>query len=83
MKNINSLKRSEIDIVLENTIISFIIDNNLNLDWKSNFKQIIYHYVNDIKEVPKCYCGNNNNFKSAVIGYRKTCSPDCSNKSNS
>jgi len=83
MKNIDKLKRSEIDknLELKNIIFSFLKDNNIELDWVSNYKQVIYHYINDIKEIPKCYCGKLNNFKSAVVGYRKTCSPECSNKS--
>ena len=83
MKNIDKLKRSEIDknLELKNIIFSFLQDNNIELDWVSNYKQVIYHYINDIKEIPKCYCGKLNNFKSAVVGYRKTCSPECSNKS--
>ena len=83
MENINNLKRSEIDkkVELKNEIISFLINNNLELDWISNFKQVIYHYINDIKILPKCYCGKYNNFKSSTYGYRKTCSPNCSNNS--
>jgi hypothetical protein len=81
MENINKLKRSEVNQELKNKILLFLQDNNIGLDWMSNYKQVIYHYINDIKEIPKCYCGKLNNFKSAVVGYRKTCSPDCSNKS--
>lgn len=83
MRCINNLKRSDIDkdLELKNLIFSFISMNNLDLDWVSNFKQIIYHYVNKIEEIPRCYCGKNNNFKSSVVGYRKSCSPKCSNNS--
>jgi hypothetical protein len=81
MENINKLKRSEVNQDLKDKILLFLKDNNIELDWISNFKQIIYHYVNDMKEMPKCHCGKLNNFKSAVIGYRKTCSPECSNRS--
>lgn len=82
-ESINKLKRSEIEknIELKNKILSFLSDNKIELDWISNYKQIIYHYINDIKEIPKCYCGKFNNFKSAVFGYRKTCSFKCSNSS--
>ncbi len=83
MENINKLKRSEIDknAELKNIIFSYLSENNIELNWTSNFKQIIYHYTNDIKEIPKCYCGKYNNFKSSVVGYRKNCSPKCSNMS--
>ena len=83
MENINKLKRSEIDknSCLKNKILEFININNIELNWVSNFKQIIYHYINNIDSIPKCYCGKFNNFKSSIVGYRKTCSPNCSNKS--
>lgn len=81
--NINKLNRSDIDknIELKNNILSFISDNKIELNWVSNYKQIIYHYINNLKVIPKCYCGKFNNFKSAVFGYRKTCSFICSNSS--
>lgn len=80
---IENLKRSDIDkdINLKNEIFSFLEKNNIQLDWVSNFKQIIYHYVNNIKKIPTCYCGKLNNFKSSKVGYRKTCSFNCSNRS--
>ena len=83
MENINKLKRSDIDkdLELRDKILLFLKKNRIELDWISNYKQIIYHYRNNILEIPKCYCGKLNNFKSAVFGYRKTCSPECSNKS--
>lgn len=83
MIDINELKRSEIDKnqELKSEILSFLLNSKIKLCWISNYKQIIYHYINNITEVPKCYCGEFNNFKSSVIGYRKTCSPNCSNKS--
>ena len=83
MENIEKLKRTDIDknFELKSEIVLFLQNNNLELNWKSNYKQIIYHFVNDMREIPKCYCGKLNNFKSAVIGYRKTCSPECSNRS--
>ena len=80
---IDKLKRSEIDknFNLKNNILLFLEINSLKLDWISNFKQIIYHYINDIKKIPTCYCGKLNNFKSSKVGYRKTCSFLCSNRS--
>ena len=49
MENINKLKRSEIDkdLILKNKILEFISINKIELDWVSNYKQIIYHYIND------------------------------------
>lgn len=84
MGNINKLKRSEIDKndILKTDILNFLSNNNIELEWVSNFKQIIYHYTNNIKEIPKCYCGKYNNFRSSIVGYRKTCSFICSNSSN-
>lgn len=84
MKNIENLKRSEIDsnVLLKKEIIEFVQNNDLNLDWKTNFRQIIYHCVNDLKYIPICKCGKENNFKSFTVGYRKTCSFVCSNSSD-
>jgi hypothetical protein len=77
------MKRSQIDnnLELKSDIIEFVKRNNLDLDWVSNFKQIIYQFLNNLTEIPTCYCGNNNNFKSFRFGYRKTCSFNCSNSS--
>jgi len=79
----NKLNRRDIDknFFLKNDIINFLRENNIDLDWVSNFSQIMYHYNNNLKFLPKCYCGNYNNFKSSAIGYRKTCSFICSNNS--
>jgi hypothetical protein len=81
----NNLKRSDIDKneLLKNEIIHFLEFNNLDLDWVSNFSQIIYHYKNNITNIPVCYCGKPTNFKSSIVGYRKTCSFFCSNNSKS
>jgi hypothetical protein len=83
MRNIEELKRSELDceIELKNKILNFVSTNRLGLDWVSNYKQIIYHYTNGLIEIPFCYCGEKNKFKSYQMGYRKTCSPKCSNSS--
>lgn len=43
-----------------------------------NISQLIWHIMNDVKEIPKCpICGNECEFKSYGIGYKKTCSPKC------
>lgn len=83
MCNISTMKRSQIDdnLELKLEIIEFVKENKLQLDWISNFKQIIYHFANNLTEIPICYCGNHNNFKSFRLGYRKTCSFKCSNSS--
>ena len=63
MIDINELKRSEIDKnqELKSEILSFLLNSKIKLCWISNYKQIIYHYINNITEVPKCYCGEFNN----------------------
>ena len=80
---IDNLKRKDIDkdILLKSKIIKFLEDNNLELDWISNFSQVIYHYKNNLISIPLCYCGKSTNFKSSIVGYRKTCSFICSNNS--
>ena len=84
MKYIENLKRSEIDLnlSLKKEIMEFVHNNDLDLNWKTNFRQIIYHYVNELKSIPICKCGKENNFKSFAVGYRKTCSFVCSNSSD-
>ena len=43
-----------------------------------NISQLIWHIMNDIKEIPRCpICGNKCEFKSYGIGYKKTCSSKC------
>lgn len=77
--DLSKIKRSDLEKKPECiTIKKFISDNLLDLDWVSNYKQVIYHYVNNIKLIPKCRCGKSVNFKSYRIGYRKNCSPKCS-----
>jgi len=77
------MNRSQIDknIELKNEILDYISSNNIELDWVSNFKQIIYHFFYKIDHIPLCYCGKINNFKSFPFGYRKTCSNKCANSS--
>lgn len=76
------MNRSEVERTSEMIKINnFLEENKIKLDWKSNFKQIIYHYINNIKSVPVCKCGNPVNFRSFNSGYRKNCSPKCANNS--
>lgn len=52
MKDIDKLKRSEIEKnypTIKKEIIQFLKDNNLNLDWISNYKQVMYYYINNLK----------------------------------
>ena len=48
----------------------------------NKFTEIIYCILNDIFELPKCYCGNNINSWSSK-GYSKNCSIECHLKSKS
>lgn len=46
---------------------------------ENNFSELLYWYVNDIKEYPKCpICGKNTKFQNFNIGYRKYCCYKCS-----
>ena len=61
---------------------NYIIDwcNKYNLhDLKFSLK--VYHVINDLKEIPKCYCGKNVKFKNSTDGYNKYCSKKCVNNS--
>jgi hypothetical protein len=48
------------------------------------YKQRIWHYINDIRELPKCICGGgvkfNRNWKD---GYRESCSSKCAQSKDS
>lgn len=77
--DISNLKRSEIEKMDEmNNIKEFIYENKIDLNWVSNFRQIIYHYINKITNIPICNCGNYVKFRSFNLGYREYCSPKCS-----
>ena len=70
-KFIHNNFKTEYDI-----IISFT--SHLDLD----FKQRIWHWVNNEKEYIKCYCGNKVSFKNSwKNGYKKYCSRKCSSNS--
>src|ERR1035437_7142656 len=83
IESIENLNRSQIEKnnCLHEKILLFLSKNELKLNWVSNFKQIIYHFRYDLKYIPVCYCGKQCNFKSYRLGYRKTCSQQCSNAS--
>jgi hypothetical protein len=83
MDNLKNLRRTEIEKLEEFDLISnFIEMNSLNLNWISNFKQIIYHYINNLTFIPSCRCGNKLKFKSFRVGYRINCSFKCSANSD-
>lgn len=65
-----------------NKIIDFHL-SNFNCELK--FTQKIYHYLHDMKELPKCIvCGKDiHGFKSFKSGYCSCCSIECSGKSSS
>lgn len=65
-----------------NNIIDFYL---CYLNCEIKFSQKIYHYIYDLKEMPKCIvCGNEVfGFKSFRSGYCKCCSIECSGKSPS
>ena len=59
-----------------NDVIEFCNDKLIDLP----FKEKVYHYVNDLKEI--IYCSNDNchnivKFKNSTLGYSKRCSNSC------
>lgn len=54
---------------------------NLNLYRELTVGEKLFYILNNLKEVPKCYCGNYLKFISITEGYRKYCSVICSLKS--
>lgn len=65
-----------------NKIIDFHL---INFNCELKFTQKIYHYLHDMKELPKCIvCGKDiHGFKSFKSGYCSCCSIECSGKSSS
>lgn len=64
---------------LYNKIIKFLKDSNIPEEIK--FKQKIWHFLNDKKDIVKCEeCGNNSKFLDIRRGYQTFCSVKCSNK---
>jgi G:T-mismatch repair DNA endonuclease (very short patch repair protein) len=56
-------------------------DNLTSFVTSGVLKEKIYCLLNDIEELPKCFCGNViTHFINAKLGYGKTCSIQCSNK---
>jgi len=57
-------------------INDFTLLNNLT---NLKFKEKIWCFINNVKEIPKCICGNNNTFSDNLRkGYNKHCSYNCS-----
>ncbi|MFA6089822.1 MAG: hypothetical protein WC755_08245, partial [Candidatus Woesearchaeota archaeon] len=56
--------------------LKFISENNIKVE---KFSQSLYHYYNNIKNIPLCkYCGKfNNRFVGFDVGYRDCCSKHC------
>jgi len=48
----------------------------------SNWKEMVYNYVNNISILPTCECGEKLSLINVRLGYRKFCSKSCSNKSS-
>lgn len=78
--NKDGKKSKEKWLIKNNNVLYQDIVNWTNkiLDLKNiEFKRKIYHYVNDIIDIPKCYCGNFVNFKNVNDGYSQYCSDKC------
>jgi hypothetical protein len=74
----NWLKKNNNDLYLK-------IINHCSGDLeKLSFKEKIWYFINDKKEIVKCECGKNLKFKNSLSsGYGKYCSLSCSNSSES
>lgn len=71
-------KYSEKGIKLRNIELWDKISSYNDID---NFKIKFYLYENDLKETPKCYCGNELKFRDMLNGFNEFCSRKCSLKS--
>ena len=65
------------DMVLYENLINY----NKLIKGDVTFTELIYMYVYEILEKPKCECGNNVLFLDLKRGFQKFCSRSCSNKS--
>jgi len=65
----------KIDSLLYEKVINFNVND---ISWN----QKVYNYVNEIREIPKCLCGNCLKFLSFKAGYRKYCSCRCATNSD-
>jgi hypothetical protein len=76
MIRITEKQIKRINLELYTKILNFPTNIILN-----NFTQKYYNYINDIDNLPKCYCGNVCGFISIKFGYRKFCSTKCASNS--
>jgi hypothetical protein len=84
MKDLKDMFRTEIESneTLHNSIINFLSTNNIDINWKDNYKQAVFHFLYGVKSKPICHCGNPLKFKSFNLGYRKNCSFRCAGLSS-
>jgi hypothetical protein len=85
-KNLDKSGKMYRENYLENNFPEILVDikeftNKYNL-YNIDFKQQVYHWFNNIKDIQKCYCGNDLKFKNSTIGYFKYCSKECMDKSD-
>jgi hypothetical protein len=55
--------------------------NDNNIDINLSFSNKLWFFINNLKEIPKCYCGSDLKFISVTQGYSKYCSNKCSGNS--
>jgi len=73
-KNIIDLNcKSIMNIVRHNNLINELYEETDT----QNMGEGLYLLLNNIKDKPKCYCGNNVNFINFTLGYHKYCSTKC------
>ena len=66
---------------LRTELSDFVKKSNLQIEITP--ARLIYHYLNDMREIPKCKCGNDLKFKNITDGYSQYCSRKCQGKSES
>lgn len=62
-----------------NHIIEWCMINRLA---ELSFKLKVYHCINNLKQIPECYCGKDVLFKNSDAGYNTYCSTKCQNISD-
>jgi len=71
------LRNKALYVKVHDEVYNDILEKTKEID-TDNINERIYCYLNDIKNPPKCSCGNNLSFKNMSYGYFKSCSKDCS-----
>jgi ribosomal protein S16 len=79
-ENYSSYYRFSENGIKKRNIKLWNIINSMKID--ANFKEKFYLYVNSLKEVPICYCGNRLKFINMNSGFREFCCKDCMYKSD-